>query len=40
MDPARVLILESRLSRGEFGNVGDAAMVGDVPTISNDLLYP
>jgi hypothetical protein len=40
MDPARVLILESRLNRGELGNVGDAAMVGDVPPMSNDLLYP
>jgi hypothetical protein len=40
MDPARVLTLESRLSRGELGNVGEAAIVGDVPPISKDLLYP
>ena len=39
-DGLRVIILESRLSRG-VPKVGEEDPgVGDVPPISNDLLYP
>ena len=41
MEPLRVLRLESRLRRGlEVANVEEAARVGEVPPMSNDLRYP